>query len=178
MSRLVNNIGERILRKNRKKLDRVTQVHNFDTAKTAYIIFDASMHDAIPLIQDFRKYLTSQSIQSKAIGIVEEKEIPSELLMRKNYSFLTKKDKNWYKRPKGEVVEKFMADKPNILFDFTFRPSLEVQYLVQLSGADFKVGCFTEDENDYDLMINPSKDCELEYFVEQVRHYISILNPS
>lgn len=178
MNGLVNNIGERILWKKRKQLERSTQVHNFETAKTAYIIFDTAMENAFPVIQEFRKFLSTQNISSRTIGIVDQKEIPSELLMRKNYSFVTKKDKNWFKQPKGEVVEKFMEEEPDILFDFTFHPPLEVQYLVQLSRAAFKVGCFTEESNDYDLMINPSKECKLDYFVEQIRHYIGILKPS
>jgi hypothetical protein len=178
MSRLVNNIGTRILKRKRKNLDRKTEVQNFKTAKSAYIIFDTSMDDSFSIIKDFNKYLNSEKIKCHAIGIVPQKEIPSQMLFWDKYDYITRKEMTLFKKPTGEVADNFFEANPDILFDFTFNAPLEVQYLVQLSKARFKVGCFTEDENDYDLMINSGGDCDLEYFVEQIKRYVNMLNPS
>lgn len=177
MSKLGRNIGMLVLKKNSKKMERETRVHNFKTARTAWIIFDASMENSFPVVHAFRKFLKSEKIECNIIGIVEDKEVPSEMLLRDKYQFITRKDLNWYYKPKGEVSENFWQSAPDILFDFTFKPQLEVQYLVQLSNARFKVGCFTEDDNDYDLMIKPDGPCNLEYFVDQIKHYINMINP-
>ena len=178
MGSLANNIGWKILRRKRRQLDRKTEVQNFKLAKTAYIIFDTSMADSFSIIKDFTKYLKSENIKSHSIGIVQQKEIPSQMLFWDKYDYITRKEINWYKKPTGEVAKKLFEANPDILFDFTFNAPLEVQYLVQLSKARFKIGCYTENENDYDLMINSGADCELGYFVAQIKHYVNMLNPS
>jgi len=177
MSKLGRNIGTLILRKKRKKIERETTVHNFKTARSAWIIFDTSMENSFPVVHDFYKFLKSEKIDCNIIGIVEEKEVPSEMLIREKYEFITRNDLTWYYKPKGELSEKFWQSTPDILFDFTFNPRLEIQFLVKLSEARFKVGCYTEEDNDFDLMIRPEGPCKLDYFVDQIKHYINMLNP-
>ncbi|HER09114.1 MAG TPA: hypothetical protein ENO20_09410 [Bacteroides sp.] len=179
MAKLAEYIGWRILKRKRKGVDREVRVHNFGTAKSAAILFDTTVENSFPVIHEFRKFIDKQGIRCSAFGYVPEKEIPQEMLLRKNYSFITRKDLNWYRRPRGEVTENFYSCDPDMLIDFTFQSLLELQFLVQLSTARFKIGCYTEQENDYDLMINiTGKECEIGYFAEQVKHYISMLHPS
>ena len=64
-----------------------------------------------------------------------------------------------------------------MMIDFTRELSLELQFLVQLSNARFKIGSFTEKENDYDLMINLTDQHDIAFLAEQIRHYVSMLNP-
>jgi len=85
---------------------------------------------------------------------------------------------NWYQKPSGEVVDLFFSLNPDILFDFTKEVALELQFLVQLSKAQFKIGCYTEEENDYDLMINLTNQDDAGYLSEQFKRYVSMLNPS
>jgi len=179
MVKLTENIGWRILGRKRKGTDREVRVHNFNTAKSVVILFDTTGDNVFPVIHEFRKFIEKKGIRCSAFGYVPEKEIPQEMLLRKNYSFITRKDLNWYRRPRGEAAEAFYSYDPDMLIDFTFKSLLELQFLVQLSTARFKIGCYTEAENDYDLMINlTGKGCEIGYFAEQVKHYISMLNPS
>ena len=179
MTKLAESIGWRILKRKRKSAQRDVQVHNFKTAASAVILFDTSETDSFQVIKEFRKFLEEKEIRCNAFGFVQEKEIPEEMLFWKNYSFITKNDLNWYLKPGGEVVDAYFQCDPDILIDFSFSISLELQYLVQLSTARFKIGCYTEQENDYDLMINlGDKKHGIGYFAEQVKHYVSMLNPS
>ena len=75
-------------------------------------------------------------------------------------------------------MDSFYAQDPDILFDLTRDVPLELQYLVQLSNARFKIGIFTEAENDYDLMINLTEKKDMEYLTAQIKHYVSMLNQS
>jgi hypothetical protein len=147
-----------------------------DTAKSAVILFSTDNPASFPAIKEFRKYLESKGIRCKAFGYVPQKEIPQEMLFWKSYSFITKSDIKWYLMPFGEVVESFYAQDPDILIDLTGEMSLELQYLVHLSNARFKIGTFTEEENDYDLMINLTQRKDVEYLTEQIKHYVSMLN--
>lgn len=179
MAKLAENIGWRILKRKKKSVQREVRVHNFETAKSAVILFDTSETDAFSVIKEFRNYIKTKGVSCAAFGFVPQKEIPQEMLFWKSYSFITRNDLTWYLRPRGEVVESYYRQDPDILIDFSFRMLLELQYLVQLSTARFKIGCYTEQENDYDMMINLSdNECEIGYFADQVKHYISMLNPS
>jgi hypothetical protein len=121
--------------------------------------------------------MESQNIKVSTFGFVHQKEVPQELLFLKNYAFITRKDLNWYMKPSGEATEAFYAADPDLLIDFTPNISLELQFLVALSTARFKAGCFTEEQNDYDLMISLEDNTKIEFLAEQFKRYIAMLNP-
>lgn len=177
MAKLKEGIGKKILKRKKKGIIRNKQVHNFETAKSAVILFDSSNPESFKVIKEFRKFLEGQEIKCSVYGYVNQKEIPQELLFWKNYAFITRKDLNWYMKPSGEAVEAFHAAEPDLLFDFNLDLSLGIQFLVQLSIAQMKIGCFTEEENDYDLMISLSENRELAFLAEQFKIYIAMLTP-
>lgn len=178
MAGLKENIGWRVLKRQRNGFQREVHVHNFETAKSAVILFDTSDPASFQVIKDFRMFVKEKGIQCRAFGFVHQKEIPQEMLFWKNFAFITRSNLNWFMKPKGEVVDAFYSQDPDILVDFTLQVSLELQFLVQLSTARFKIGCFTEQENDYDLMINLTEKTEIGYLADQIKHYVSMLNPS
>jgi hypothetical protein len=90
---------------------------------------------------------------------------------------INKGNLNWFLQPKGESVELYKQEDPDLLIDFNTDHRLELQFLVQLSPARFKIGCFTEEMNDYDLMIKLSEQDDMSFLSEQIKHYVSILNP-
>ena len=171
-----NRIGKYILRKRAKSVVRDKQVQNFKSAKLVVIIFDAMIPDCIQPVKDMVKFLREKDIKSHVIGYVPHKEIPDEMLLWKNFHYITKKDMTWYGTPKGEVTEAFLGMEPEILLVISLNEQFVIEYLVKLSKAKFKVGYYTENENDYDLMINTGKDQRTEYYLEQVRNYINMLN--
>ncbi|MFH0756089.1 MAG: hypothetical protein V2B15_02240 [Bacteroidota bacterium] len=177
MAKLKESIGKRMLKRKRKGFIRDVRVHNFETAKSAVVLFEANVTESFQVIKDFRKFLESKGIRCNVYGYVSQKEVPQEMLFWKNYAFITRSNLNWYMKPSGENVEAFFADDPDILIDFTRDIRLELQFLVQLSTARFKIGCFTETENDYDLMINLTDQNDIGFLAEQFKHYIGMLNP-
>ncbi len=176
MTKLRENIGQRVLKRKKRNFEREIRVHNFETAVSAVLLFDTAETDAFSVIDEFRKFTEQKGIRCSAFGFVQQKEIPQEMLFRKNYSFITRNDLTWYMKPAGEAVEAFFSKDPDLLIDFTLDVPLELQFLVQLSSARFKVGCFTERENDYDLMINLTERNDIGYLADQIKHYVSILN--
>lgn len=178
MAGLKETIGRRVLKKKLKGFERHVHAHNFETAKSAVILFDANQAASFSHIKDFRKFVESKGIQCKAFGYVELKEIPQEMLFQKSFSFITKSDLNWYLRPTGEVADDFYSRNPDILFDLSMKVPLELQFLVKLSRAQFKISSFTDEENDYDLMIKLNELDDVGYLCEQIKHYVSMLNPA
>lgn len=162
-----------------KKSARNKTAQNFKSANNVTIVFDALIPNSFSVVKDFSKYLNEFGIKTKVIGFVAQKEVPQEMLLWANFEFITKKEINWFAKPIGPVAEAYFASEPDILFVFSFAKNLSIDFLSQLSLAKFKVGCFTEDTNDFDLMINPpGGKCELDFLTEQVKLYINMLNPS
>lgn len=179
MSQFSQNIGRSMLRKRMKSISRNKAAQNFKSASKATIVFDALIPDSFGVVKAFSKELKEYGIKTKVIGFVAQKEVPQEMLLWANFEFITKKEINWYGKPGGPVADAYFASEPDILFVFSFARNLSVDFLSQLSLAKFKVGCFTEDSNDYDLMINPpGGKCDLKFLTEQVKLYINMLNPS
>jgi hypothetical protein len=177
MAGLRENIGRNILKRKLRGFSRETLVHNFETAKSAVIVFDTSAPNAFPAIKEFREFVEKGGMKCSVFGYVPQKEVPQEMLFWKNFFFITRSNLNWYLKPSGESVDTFFNQDPDILVDFTHGLPLELQFLVQLSPARFKIGCYTEQKNDYDLMINLTKQDDMAYLSEQIRHYVSMLNP-
>ncbi|TFH25271.1 MAG: hypothetical protein E4H10_09545 [Bacteroidia bacterium] len=177
MAGLRENIGRQILRRKLKGFSRETVVHNFETAKSAVIVFDTSAPNSFSAIKEFREFAEKNKVTCSVYGYVPQKEVPQEMLFWKNFFFVTKRNLNWYLKPSGETVDSFFSQDPDILIDFSQGLPLELQFLVQLSPARFKIGCYTEQQNDYDLMINLTQQDDMAYLSEQIRHYVSMLNP-
>jgi hypothetical protein len=177
MASIREQIGRWVLKNKIKNFKRETHVYNFETAQSAVIVFDAQIHHAFQIIKEFQGFLKEQGVHCTVFGYMDQKEIPSDMLFWKDIHVITRKDLNWYMQPAGEVAELYYRENPDLLIDFSSSQLLEIQFLVQLSPARFKIGCFTEEKNDYDMMINLSKQNDMAYLSEQIRHYVSILNP-
>lgn len=178
MAGLRESIGKRILKNKLKSFHRDTRVHNFKTAKSAVILFDGLKEDAFKIIWEFRGFLKDKGIDCTIYGYVNQKEVPSDILFWKDLHIISKSNLNWYFQPRGEVAELYNKEDPDMLIDFNTAHRLELKFLVDLSPARFKIGYFTEEKNDYDLMINLPEDSDMSYMAEQIKHYVSILNPA
>ena len=176
MAGIKEMIGSRVLKSRLKSFKRETLVHNFKTAKSVVLLFDAKIANAFPVIKEFQSFLKEEGVHCVVFGYIDQKEIPQEMLFWKDVHVITRKDLNWYMQPVGETVELFFRENPDILIDFTTDQLLEIQFLVQLSPARFKIGSYTEKKNDYDLMINLSGQNDMAFLSQQIRHYVSILN--
>jgi len=177
MAGLREKIGNRVLKNKLKSFQRETRVHNFKTAESAVVLFDAKKKDAFKIIWEFRGFLKDQGINCIVYGYINQKEVPPDMLFWKDLHMINKGNLNWFLQPKGESVDLYKQEDPDMLIDFNTNHRLELQFLVQLSPARFKIGCFTEEKNDYDLMIKLSEQDDMSYLSEQIKHYVSILNP-
>ena len=177
MAGLREAIGNKVLKNKLKSFQRETRVHNFKTAESAVILFNAAKKDAFKIIWEFRNFLMDKGINCIVYGYINQKEIPPDMLFWKDLHMINKGNLNWFLQPKGESVDLYKQEDPDLLIDFNTDYRLELQFLVQLSPARFKIGSFTEEKNDYDLMIKLSEQDDMSYLSEQIKHYVSILNP-
>ena len=178
MANLREQIGKRVLKNRMKGHKRETRVYNFETASSAVILFDAQIKNGFHIVKEFRAFLKEKGINCSVYAFMNQKEIPKDMVFWKGYYIITRRNLNWYMKPVGDDMEQFKREDPDILVDFSLEPIIALQFLVQLSSARFKIGSFTEEKNDYDLMINLAEKNDMAFLSDQIVHYVSMLNPS
>lgn len=170
-----HKIGQFNLKNRLKNLNRQVITHNFKTAKTAGIIFNSPDEKSFEAIKQFLAFLTEKELKVIALGYIPSKKIPENYLMRKGINFYCNNDLNWYFKPKNELVDQFINQEFDILFDLSIKEYFSVNYVGSLSKASFKIG--RQSENAYqDLLIDIKGNNTIEYLIEQIKHYLNILN--
>lgn len=169
-------IGLKILHSKMNKLQRKRGIFNFDNAKSAGIVFNASSQDSYDVANKFLKFLEEKKITVKSIGFVNSKEVRDFYRETVNTSFFSRKNINWYGKPKNENVEKFINNDFDILLDLSLTDEYPILYISALSKAKFKVGRLTGKVEYLDFMIDISKNPDYYFLIEQIKHYLSILN--
>ena len=169
--------GNYLLKKRIKHINRDKAVHNFETARSACIIFRCTEDEDFSIIKSFKKFLEENKINTFVIGYVDAKQVPDHFLLRTGFNCFCQKELSWWHIPSSPVLTEFLSKEFDLLFDLSLKNIFPVHYLVSMSRAQYKIGRFTDDNN-YDLMIDISKDNRLAYFCDQVRHYLGIIKSS
>lgn len=168
-------MGRFNLKRRLKQLKRSVKTHNFNTAQSVGILFSSPDEQSFNAIKDFLTFLSEKEMKVVALGYVPTKKIPQEYLMRKGINFYCNTDLNWYYKPKNELVEQFINQEFDILFDLSMQEYFTVNYVGSLSKAAFKVGKKT-DLGYKDLLIDIDKNNSVKYLIEQIKFYLNILN--
>ena len=169
-------VGNFVLKKKLKHLKRLKKVHNLKTAKRIGIVFNATKQDDYRQVLDFVKDIQGRGIEVKVLGFVDDKDVPNEYLLKKNFSYFLKKSLSWYRKPVNPEVERFLREKFDIVIDFSLENDYLFNYVIALSPSRFKVGKLKSINDYHDLMISINKDKELKYFIEQAKHYLEVIN--
>ncbi len=158
----------------RLKRDRGT--FNFKTAKRIGIVFDASDETVYKKVSDFVRYLQNMKIIVKAIGYNKGSQMPHYCIPKLSYDYYSSKDINWFEKPSNKFIDDFINKEFDILIDFNLNNNLSSTYIVGVSKAKFKLGVFDENKTDiYDFMIKLEDSTNLNEFIKQLIHYLTIL---
>ena len=166
------SIGLFLLDRKARSIVRSRKIHNFTTARKAGIIFSCQNEEDFLAVKDFKKYLEEQNINTTVLGFINEKKIPDHFLLRTGFNFFCLKNLDLYYRPANQYIHDFLLDNFNILFDFSLKDYFPVRYISVLSPAEYKIGRLTSRE-DFDMMIDVKQNKHLDFFIEQVKHYLN-----
>lgn len=180
--KLTDTIKEKLgvwnLRKRLRKHHRSVCFHNLETAKSIGIIFDTTDKDSYETARSFAKYLAEKKIRFQGIGFADSKEVISFYSTYTGFGFFSKKDVSWSGLPESHNVRDFINEKMDILVDLSIRENSYLTMILALSKASFRVGSFQKNTDYYDLMIDISKNPKPEYLLEQLKHYLTIIQPN
>jgi hypothetical protein len=167
-------IGLFFLNRKTRTVVRHRRMHNFTTAGKAGIIFSCQNEEDFQAVKDFKKYLEEKNINTSVLGFIDDDKIPDHFLLRTGFNFFCLKNLDWYFRPANQYIHDFILDNFNILFDFSVKDHFPVYYISSLSPAEYKIGRLTGRE-DFDLMIDVKQNKHLDFFIEQVKHYLNLI---
>jgi len=177
INRMRKLTGEYFLREEMRIRTREVQSMGLDTARSIGIIFNAKDERTFKLIREFSDKLRGGGLrQVKALGYVPKGEVASFLQSSQDFEFFTREDFNWYYKPQGRKVVGFMSEPFDILIDLRLNKFISLLFIVGLSRAHFKVGRFGKSYEDfYDLMIDVEANSDVAFFIEQIQHYLKML---
>jgi len=170
--------GSYILSKELRNRKREVQAMGLDTARSIGIIFNAKDEQTFKIIREFVNELKKNgSREVRTLGFVPKKEVAAFLQSSRDFDFFSREDFNWYYRPQGRKVAGFIAQPFDMLIDLRLYKFTPLLFIVGLSRAHFKVGRYRPDHKEfYDLMIDVGDREDLSFFIEQIKHYLSMIN--
>jgi len=169
-------IAHWLLTKKQRNLHRAKEVHNFDTARNIGVIFSLEKEESFDVTNQFLNFLAGKKIKVYALGYVPQKEIPPKLAPNSKINLFTRKDLNWYYMPTHPIVNQFTEQEFDILIDLSDYTLWPLKFVNNLSRARFKVGKEANDGKNYDMMLKIGEDQDLQYFIEQIKYYLSRIN--
>ena len=176
-NKLKLKIASFVLNRKSKKSARKKQISNLNNATNIGIISNNQDEKSNDIIKEFVDFLSQKNIQVYVIEFINKKIKNDNYLKKKGFNFFSLKDINWYYKPKSVIVDEFINNDFDILIDLSLNNNcFPIQYINAMSKAKFKVGKFYEAPNYYDFMINIDANNNLKFFIEQIKHYLTIIN--
>lgn len=154
-----------------KNSNRCAIVCPLGQAKTIGISFTVNNQDELEKIRKILKRLAERNIQTYALGYIPVKKPNDFYLSQKSFNFFSDSDLDISLIPKSESVKEFIDTKFDILIDFGSEGYFPMNYMINVSKAAFKVGWFGNNQP-FDLMLNIDKKAGVEYYFDQVLHYL------
>jgi hypothetical protein len=180
MSNFITKLRERIalykLDNQLKKQPRKKRLHNLKTASTAGIIYDATNESNHQIVKELIKELKEENITSEAIGYIDKKKRDDNYIGDNTYTFACRSDFSFFYSIKKEAIQSFINKPYNLLFVLVNEQPFAVDYLGQLSKAEFKAGKAGLDNDLYDFMIELKEGKDITELKKQIIHYLKLLN--
>ena len=169
-------VGKWVFQRELQTNSRTKEVCNLDDAKSIGILYDATSEQQIKIIKPFVSYFFDLKKDVKALGYVNSKELSYCHTPKLQYDFFYQKDLNWYYKPQNYIIDNFITKEYDILINLCDSNTIPIKYLVASSIAHFKIGIHEEDYEIYDLMISLKEDKSIEKLMNEIKHYINLIN--
>ncbi len=148
---------------------------NLEQVKSAGILFERDSDQTAANMQKLAKFLHEQDIDVHVLAYVNIKKPTEEFLQKKSLSLFYKKDLNWYKKPKIELIHNFINQRFDIMIKADFSAAFPLAYICASSKASLVAGPKDSLMENYDFFIETSTRDQNEYH-QQLIHYLSVIN--
>ena len=169
-------VGSRSLRKKIERITRNISYSNINSVRKIGLVWDASNPNDFKNISAFYTKMGQRGINVKVIGFYDHKELPGEYTAIHYFTCLKRSDLNFFFRPSTPECDAFIDEKFDVLIDINFKRIFPLHYITSMSRGSIKVGLHTDDSSaPFDLMIDKREPAVNDY-LEQVVHYLEMIN--
>jgi hypothetical protein len=171
-------IGKAILRKKISRIKRKVFYSNFSKVKTIGIVWDASNPEDFSGLSRFYQKMHDRNIEVKILGYFSGKNLPDQYTAIRYLTCLRKTEINFFYHPVSSEFRNFVSNRFDILIDINFKELFPLKCVSSTSNAGFKVGIFESESinTPYDLMIEMKNPVDVENYLNQVIHYLEMIN--
>ena len=171
-----HKIGQFVFLRELQNNKREKSACSLDQSHSIGILYDATSESDILKIKPFVDYFFNLKKEVKALGFVNAKELSNLHTPKLQYDFFSNKDLNWYYKPQNYIIDNFVKKEYDILINLCDSNCIPIKYLVASSIAHFKIGRYEDNYTIYDLMIELNKDKSIDKLMQEIKHYLTLIN--
>jgi hypothetical protein len=150
---------------------------NLEDARTIGIMYVLNDVPDYEIVEEFVARLQKEHKEVKALGYVRNKNLISRFLPKLSYDFFSRKDITWFFKPLHTKVRDFIDRDFDILIDLNLLDFFPLKYISGLSRAKCRVGRYSDENVEfYDLMLEPRQGVSMNEYIEQIHHYLTVIN--
>ncbi len=140
------------------------------------LLFDGDDPGTRKLLENMREWLVKEGAEVTALGFIDEKEFPPDLVFKPGFDYFNRKDLDWRRLAKPEIVQKLNGLDLDYLIGVFTDESLHLLHLAAASRAKFRIGAYRADFSDsFDMMIDLKGSGDLPNLVTLSEHYLKQL---
>ncbi len=164
-----------ILKRKASKIEREKEFNNFETAKTIGVLFNATDEKEYIESKSFIKNLEKSNANISALGFVETPDEITHLPYEKNINYFALNNVNWLYIAKDQSVLDFEEQHFDLFFNLSGLNNIELLQISLLSKAKMKIGRSGKNQKFFDFIIEIPENESLKVFIQQIKHYLSLI---
>ncbi len=165
------------LRLESAKLRRDKKTVGLFSARNIGLVYYLHDEESYRMVSAFVKKLQEQGKTVKALAYVENRRLTGLFLPKLSYDFFYPSGLGWNYKPKSTRVKDFIDTPFDLLLDLSLGDNLPLLYVTAMSKAKFKAGMQSDARSRLlDLMISLGEKKGLQDLIEQLEHYLKIIN--
>jgi hypothetical protein len=164
-----------IIQKKIRKSNRHVQFHNYESASTIGILYSIENKSDQERIKNYISTLNEIQKTVYSLGFIKKaEEIGTVYFGRNNHNYYSEKHISKTGKIKEVCVSDFIQNELDILINAGYSNNFFLEYVFALSKAKFKVSGIIDCRYS-DLNINYNQNKGLDYFIDQVDHYLNTI---
>ncbi|MEQ1747210.1 MAG: hypothetical protein ABMA02_17400 [Saprospiraceae bacterium] len=175
LEKLRSFLLQRLIRRALAALNRQRKVHTLDSARTIGLLFDASdekdRKDVLALAKSLKE---GRRKSVHLLGFIDDKQP----LVQTEFPQFSQKELRWNGQIVSESVDKFLAEKPDLLLCLNRRQTLPLAWVAVESKATMKIGTAATAPHDFDMVLETPEDKGIRFFMDQLELYLTKIIPS
>lgn len=160
-----------------RRLKRRKKFNNLRNAHKIGIVWAGDNADNFSSVTRFYQEMQAKGIQVDILCYYPGKVLPDKYTALRYLNCFKRADLNFFYFPRAREVIEFINTPYEILIDINFKKHFPLYYVSAMSAAEFKIGAGGKINNDtLDMMIELSKNDGIDFYLEQVKYYLEMIN--